>query len=156
MPGAVKLFGLLVVNVVVAVIGTATLTIAVGQALHPHSLGAILWKEWSLSIGCAAAIGFGMWRTWRSPVAHWTWVIPTLWFGAKFILAIGEVRCWFNFLGKRASVVFAQADASTGSPSPSLLFAAFSIHWALTQPPFFMATDIPKMRLCGPQSERNS
>jgi hypothetical protein len=57
---ALKFFGLLVVNIAVAVIGTAILTTALGQTFHPHSLGAILWKEWSLSIGCAAVIGFGL------------------------------------------------------------------------------------------------
>ena len=100
MLGALKVFGLLVVNIIVAVIGTAILTTAIGQAFHPHSLDAILWKEWSLSIGCAAVIGFGMWRTWRSPVARWTWVLPTLWFGAKFILAIGRGPLLFQFSGE--------------------------------------------------------
>ena len=99
MLGPLKFFGLLVVNIVVAVIGTAILTTAIGQAFHPHSLGAILWKEWSLSIGCAAVIGFGMWRTWRSDVAHWTWVLPTLWFGVKFILAIGQGHLLSQFSG---------------------------------------------------------
>jgi hypothetical protein len=100
MLGALKFFGLLVINTVVAVIGTAILTTAIGQAFHPHSLGAILWKEWSLSIGCAGVIGFGMWRTWRSRVAHWTWVLPALWFGVKFIFAIGQGPLLFKFSGE--------------------------------------------------------
>jgi hypothetical protein len=70
MLNALKFSGLLVVNIVVAVIGTAILTTAIGQAFHARSSGAILWKEWSLSIGCAVVIGFGMWRTWRSRVAY--------------------------------------------------------------------------------------
>jgi hypothetical protein len=97
---ALKFFGLLVVNIVVAVVGTAILTTAIGQAFHAHSLGAILWKEWSLSIGCAAVIGFGMWRTWQSRVAHWTWVVPALWFGARFIVAIGHGPLLFQFSGE--------------------------------------------------------
>src|SRR6266436_1835679 len=100
MAGALKFFGLLVVNIVVAVIGTAILTTTIGKAFHAHSLSAILWKEWTLSIGCAAAIGFGMWRTWRSHVAYWTWVLPTLWFGVKFILAIGKGSLLFQFSGE--------------------------------------------------------
>jgi hypothetical protein len=97
---ALKFFGLLVVNIVVAVIGTAILTTSIGLAFHPHSLDAVLWKEWSLSIGCATVIGFGMWRTWRSHVAHWTWVIPTLWFGVGGILAIGRGPLPFQLSGK--------------------------------------------------------
>jgi hypothetical protein len=100
MLSALKFFGLLVVNIIVAVIGTAILTTAIGKAFHGHSLGAILWKEWSLSIGCAAIIGFGMWRTWRSHVAQWTWVLPAVWFGVKFILAIGKGPLLFQFSGE--------------------------------------------------------
>jgi len=99
MLSALKFLGLLLANIVVAVIGTAILTTEIGKAFHAHSLGAVLWKEWSLSIGCAAVIGFGMWRTWRNRVAHWTWVLPTLWFGVKFILAIGKGSL-FQFSGE--------------------------------------------------------
>jgi len=100
MLSALKFFGLLIVNIVVAVVGTAILTTAIGKAFHGHSLSAILWREWSLSIGCAAFIGFGMWRTWRSHVAYWTWVLPTLWFGVKFLLAIGKGSLLFQFSGE--------------------------------------------------------
>jgi hypothetical protein len=97
---AFKSFGLLVVNIVVAVIGTAILTTAFGKGFHGHSLSAILWREYVLSIGCAAFIGFGMWRTWRSHLAFWTWVLPALWFAAKFLLAIRAGSLLFQFSGK--------------------------------------------------------
>ena len=100
MLSALKFFGQLVVNIIVAVIGTAILTTAIGKALPVHSLDAILWKEWSLSIGCAAVIGFAMWPTWRSRAAPWTWVLPTLWFGVKFVLAIGRGPLLFQFSGE--------------------------------------------------------
>jgi hypothetical protein len=43
-----------------------------------------------------------MWRTWRSRVAFWTWVLPTLWFGfgVKLILAIGQGPLLFQFSGE--------------------------------------------------------
>jgi hypothetical protein len=100
MLGTLKFFGLLLVNIVVAVIGTAILDTAIGKTFRAQSLDAILWKEWSLSIGCAAVIGFGMSRTWRSDVAQWTWVLPAVWFGIKFILAIGKGSLLFQFSGK--------------------------------------------------------
>jgi hypothetical protein len=98
--GALKFFGLLLVNIAVAVMGTAILDTAIGKTFHAHSLSAILWKEWSLSVGCAAVIGFGMWRTWRSHIAYWTWVLPTLWFGVKLLLAIGKGSLLFQFSGE--------------------------------------------------------
>jgi hypothetical protein len=100
MLSAFKFFGLLVVNILVAVIGTAILTTGIGHVFHAHSMGAILWKEWSLSVGCSAAIGFGMWHSWRSRVAYWTWVLPTLWFGIKFVLAIGHGSLLSQFSGE--------------------------------------------------------
>ena len=117
--GALKFFGLLLVNIIVAVIGTAILTTAIGKAFHAHSLGAILWREWSLSIGCAAAMGFGMWHTWRSDVAFWTWVLPAVWFGAKFMLAIGQGSLLFQFSG--------EACANGVRPIGCINFFAFTI-----------------------------
>ena len=119
MLGALKFFGLLLVNIIVAVIGTAILTTAIGKAFHAHSLGAILWREWSLSIGCAAAMGFGMWHTWRSDVAFWTWVLPAVWFGAKFMLAIGQGSLLFQFSG--------EACANGVRPIGCINFFAFTI-----------------------------
>jgi hypothetical protein len=100
MLNGLKFFGLLIVNIVVAVIGTTILTTGIGEAFHSHSMGAILWKEWALSISCAAAIGFGMWHRWRNRVAYWTWVLPTIWFGVKFIFAIGHGPLLPQFSGE--------------------------------------------------------
>ncbi|SRR6266567_5457948 len=96
---ALKFFGLLVVHVVVALIGTAILETAIGKVFPAHSLVAVLWKEWILSVACAAFIGFGMWRTWRSDLAKWAWLLTTVWFGLRLILAIGSGAVWFQFSG---------------------------------------------------------
>ena len=78
MPRALKFFGFLVINVVVALIGTAIVDSTIGKVFPAHSLVTVLWKEWILSIVCAVFIGFGMWRTWRSDAAKWTWVLPAV------------------------------------------------------------------------------
>ena len=88
------------VNILVAVIGTAIIETTVGGMFHPHSLGGILWKEWGLSIICAALLGFGAGRTWRSDVAIWTWVLPTAWLGAKVLLSTGSGPLLFQFSGE--------------------------------------------------------
>jgi hypothetical protein len=33
-------------------------------------------------------------------VAYWTWVLPTLWFGVKFLLAVGKGSLLFQFSGE--------------------------------------------------------
>ena len=136
---ALKFFGLLVVNIVVAVIGTTILDTAIGKTFHAHSLSAILWKEWSLSIGCAAVIGFGMWRTWRSDPAKWAWVLVAVWFGLRFILAIGSgaARCGISFRVLGVQAGFAQSNAATSSSSQYRSFAEFPIRLVLTLPRSF-------------------
>jgi len=99
MPRALKFFGFLVINVVVALIGTAIVDSTIGKVFPAHSLVTVLWKEWILSIVSAVFIGFGMWRTWRSDAAKWTWVLPTVWFGIRFFLAIGSGAVWSQFCG---------------------------------------------------------
>jgi hypothetical protein len=94
-----RFFGLLVLNVVVAIVATGILESAIGTAFHPHSLGAALWNAWILSIGGAAFIGFGMWRTWRSDSTKWAWLLVAMWFGLRLILAVGSGSAWYQFSG---------------------------------------------------------
>jgi hypothetical protein len=78
----------LIVNPFIALIGTAILEGLIGRAFRPQSLTAILWKEWGLSFFCAAMMGFFMWRTWRASAAKWSWILPSVWFGLRFLLAL--------------------------------------------------------------------
>ena len=96
---ALKFGGLLLINVVVAIIGTAILETSIGRLFPAHSVVTVLWKEWILSLTCAASIGFWMWHRWRSDAAKWTWVLPAVWFGVKFLLAIGSGAVGFQFFG---------------------------------------------------------
>jgi hypothetical protein len=94
LPSSLRFLGLLLLNVFVAVIGTAVLDAGLCRAIPgPHTIYAVLWKETALSIICASFIGFGMWRRWRSKAAKWTWVIPSLWF-ALGSLAIAGHGIW--------------------------------------------------------------
>ena len=80
MLNALRFSGLLVLNVLVAIIGTAIVDTALWKLVPTHTVAAVLWKKVILSVLYAAAIGFGMWRTWRSEPAKWTWAITALWF----------------------------------------------------------------------------
>jgi hypothetical protein len=70
---ALKFCGFLLIDLAVAVIGTAILDAAVRRLIPSQSVAGIVTKEIVLSIVCAAFIGFGMWRTWRNSAAKWTW-----------------------------------------------------------------------------------
>jgi hypothetical protein len=107
----IKFCGALILNIFVAVIGTAVLETSVGKVFHPQSVSAVLWKEWSLSLLCAALLGFAIWRTWRMSASKWTWVIPSLWFGLRFVPASIFTRgsVWSQFSG---------ADCDNGLHAP--------------------------------------
>jgi hypothetical protein len=80
--------GALILNTIVALIGAAVLESAIGKAFHPQTLAAVLWKEWTLSLLCAAFVGFFMLRTWRTNAAMWVGVLPRLWFGLNLGLVL--------------------------------------------------------------------
>jgi hypothetical protein len=91
---ALKFVGLVLVNVVVAVIGTAILDTEIWKLVPIHSVAGILWKELVLSVICATLIGFAMWRTWRNSAAMWTWILPTVWFAFGCLATAGDSNFW--------------------------------------------------------------
>jgi hypothetical protein len=82
---ALKFSGFLLINVVVAIIGTAILDTALHGAIPAHTVSAILWKETFLSVICAGGIGFSLWRIWPNSASKWTWVLPSAWFAVAFL-----------------------------------------------------------------------
>jgi hypothetical protein len=97
----VKFCAALILNVFVAIMGTVVLETAVGKVFHPQSVTAVIWKEWVLSVFCAALLGFNMWRIWRMSASKWTWVIPSCWFAWRLILASSFTHrsIWSQFSG---------------------------------------------------------
>jgi hypothetical protein len=88
MPRGLKFCGALILHTIVALIGTAVLESAIGKAFRPHTLAGVLWKEWTLSLLCAAFVGFFMWRTWKVSAAMWVWILPSVWFGFEIVLTL--------------------------------------------------------------------
>lgn len=75
---SLKFCGALILNTIVALIGTAVLESTIGKAFRSQTLAAVLWKEWTLSLLCAAFVGFFIWRTWRVSAAMRVWVLPSI------------------------------------------------------------------------------
>jgi hypothetical protein len=107
---ALSFLGLLIVNAIVAVIGTAILEHAVWRIFPAHSVLGVLWKEWIFSGAFATLIGIGMWRTWRSSVAKWTWVIPALWFTVGVLSATGRGDATGRIFGLHSDSVLSTPD----------------------------------------------
>ena len=90
MPRALRFCVFLILQVLVAVIGTAIIEHTLWKAIPARSVTAIVRKEWILSVLCAASIGFSMRLAWRNDVARWVWVLPALWFGFRVVFSGGS------------------------------------------------------------------
>jgi len=115
MPKALRFCVWLILHTIVAIFGTAVLDTAFGKAFHPHSLAAILWKEWILSLVCATFIGFFMWRTWRVSAAMWVWILPCLWFALRFLPALLGSQSHSALIGRGLSEQFSGAACEGGT-----------------------------------------
>ena len=107
---ALKFIGLLLVNLAVAVIGTAILDTTLWRVISSHSVAAIVWKELTFSIVCAAFIGFGMWRTWRNSAAKWTWILPAVWFAFGYLTIAGHGDVFGRLSGFSSGGVLSAPD----------------------------------------------
>ena len=110
---AVKLLrfvGSLLINLTVAVIGTAILDTEVRRVIPTHTVAAIVWKEIILSVVCAAFIGFFMWRTWRSSAAKWIWVLAALWFVFGYLAIARSANVWGRLSGLSSGSVLSAPD----------------------------------------------
>jgi len=139
-----KFGGLLLVNLAVAVIGTAILTTELQRVIPSHSFTAIIWKEFIFSIVCAAFIGFGVWRTWRNSAAKWTWILPAIWFAFGYLTIAGHSDAWGRLSGFGAGSILSAPDVrrfflftvplvravsySVGAYLSSLLYPAPVVH----------------------------
>jgi hypothetical protein len=116
---ALRFLGLLVIHVVTALIATAIVETTFWKVVPAHSVVAVLWKEWILSIVCAASIGFSVGRAWHSDVVKWTWIPTSVWFALRFIVAVGSGATWLQFSG---------SGCANGSRSPGCVnFTLFTI-----------------------------
>jgi hypothetical protein len=96
---ALEFSGLLLLKPVCGTRRTAMLDTTIGKMLPAHSPGAVLWREWILTIACGGLIGFGMKRTRISHAAMWTWVLSALWFGIPVSIAILHGDAWILYSG---------------------------------------------------------
>ena len=108
-----KFVGSLLINLTVAVIGTAILDTELRRLIPTHTVDAIVWKEIILSVVCAASIGFFIWQTWRSAAARWTWVLAALWFVFGYLAIARSANVWGRLSGFSSESVLSAPDVRT-------------------------------------------
>jgi hypothetical protein len=81
-----RMAGALLLNVAVAVIGTAILESGFYNIAHPRTLAGGHRKELALSIAAAFVLGCAVYSKWRPVVAEWIWVLGVVGFIWRVLL----------------------------------------------------------------------
>ena len=115
---ALKFCCALLLNFLLAVVGTAMLDTELRRAIPPYTITAIVWKEIILSVLCATFLGFSVgfleWRGRRNTAAKWIWVLAALWFIFGFLMiAAGKTNQLGPFNPFSSGSVLSGPDART-------------------------------------------
>ena len=84
----IRNIGLYLGHMLTALIGTAILSTPIEKMSRSTSVAGILWKELILSIVCAGLIGFLVYRTWRSRIGIWVWILPAGWLALHILSSL--------------------------------------------------------------------
>jgi hypothetical protein len=107
---AAKSVAVILGHTVVAVIGTAIISTSLGKLFHATSGGGVIRKEWILSLICAAAIGLMMYRTWRSRLGVWAWVLPSALFALGVLAVYPSGNYWYQLSGSGCASTVSLAE----------------------------------------------
>src|ERR1700740_1959690 len=110
MPHALRFGGFLLVNVIIAVVGTTFVVVPLRHLIPAHSIVALFWEECLLSIICATAVGFSVSRKWPNTAAMWTWILPAAAFAFGFIIIAGHGPVWGRLFAFRSESVLSAPD----------------------------------------------
>jgi len=81
--------GAFLLNVVMAIFGTAVITSPFAFFLRPYTIQAVLLKGYVTSAVVAALIGFFVYRRWGSSSAKWVGVVGVCWFAFRLLTLLG-------------------------------------------------------------------
>lgn len=105
-----KSLGWLVVHTLIALLGTAIVSTPFMKLIRPHSIFTILAKEYLIGCTCAFILGVALQHKWWTPVAKWTWCVPTIWLALRVVSVttfVGpHVSLWSQFSGSGCSFGF--------------------------------------------------
>jgi hypothetical protein len=86
-------------NVVVAVFGTAIVETPFSRLFHPHSMAWVLIKGDTFSAIIAFALGFFVYRQWKPAMARWVGGGGILWLVIGVILSFNQGTLWEQMSG---------------------------------------------------------
>ena len=96
---AVKSVRVIFGQTLVAALGSAIVCNFCGDS-SPTSVNQVIRKEYFLGWLCSATLAGLMFRTWRSRLGLWVWVVPAVWLGIGAV-SLGRLRkAWYRLSGK--------------------------------------------------------
>lgn len=81
-------------NVVVALFGTAVIETPISHLFRPHTIADVLVRAHALSAVIAFALGFFVYRQWKPSMARWVGLGGLCWFFLGALLSVGRRSIW--------------------------------------------------------------
>jgi len=86
-------------NLVVALFGTAVVETPLSRLFHPHTITDVLVRTYVLSALIAFVLGFFVYRQWKSSMAKWVGLGGLCWFLFGTFLSVGRGSLWHRMSG---------------------------------------------------------
>jgi hypothetical protein len=86
-------------NLVVALFGTAVVEASLSHLFHPYSITDVLLRTYGLSAVIAFVLGFFVYRQWKSFMAKWVGLGGLCWFLFGIFLSVGRGGLWDQMSG---------------------------------------------------------
>ena len=96
-----RFVAILLLNVIVALFGTAIVQSPLAHLFRLHSINQIIFRSYLLDAGAAFVLGYIVYRSWQPLAAKWVWIVGTCWLAYKLalMLAYGQYSIWTAFSG---------------------------------------------------------
>jgi hypothetical protein len=86
-------------NVVVALFGTAVVATPLSRLFHPHTITDVLVRAYTISAVVAFVLGFFVYRQWKPSMARWVGLGGLCWFLLGALLSVGRSSLWDQMSG---------------------------------------------------------
>ena len=86
-------------NLFVALFGTAVVETPLSRLFHPHTITDVIVRTYALSALIAFVLGFFVYRHWKPSMAKWVGLAGLCWFLFGMFLSVGRGSLWNQLSG---------------------------------------------------------